>query len=48
MTIDEFKDYYATTMMNYQCMEHDIKLIYAFMCEGDIDDNFDDVEKNTL
>ena len=48
MTIDEFKNYYATTMMNYQCIEHDIKLIYAFMCEGDIDDNFDDVEKNTL
>ena len=34
--------------MYYQCMERDIKLIYAFMCAGDINDNFGDVEKNTL
>ena len=48
MTIDEFKDYYATTMMIYQCIEHDIKLIYSYMRAGDINDNFDGVEKNTL
>ncbi len=48
MDLNEFKYYYATTMMYYQCMERDIKLIYAFMCAGDINDNFGDVEKNTL
>lgn len=48
MDLNEFNYYYATTMMYYQCMERDIKLIYAFMCAGDINDNFGDVEKNTL
>lgn len=47
-TFDEFKNYYALTMFYYQCIEHDVKLIYAFMRKGDINDNFDDVEKNTL
>ena len=48
MNFDEFKDYYSLTMFYYQCIEHDIKLIYAFMCSGDINDNFGNVEKNTL
>ena len=48
MNFDEFKDYYALTMMYYQCIEHDIKLIYAFVLKGDINNNYDDIEKNTL
>ena len=29
MNIDEFKQYYSTTIMHYQRIEHDIKHIYA-------------------
>lgn len=48
MTFSQFEERYAETMMNYQCIEHDIKLIYSFMLKGDIDDNFGDIERNTL
>ena len=48
MNYSYFKDYYSLTMMNYQCIEHDVKLIYAFMCKGDIDSNYEGIENMTL
>lgn len=48
MNIDEFKQYYSTTMMHYQRIEHDIKLIYASMLEGNTNDNLDSIENKTL
>lgn len=48
MDIKTFKDYYATTMMYYQRIEHDIKLIYAFMLKGNTDDNLENIENKTL
>ena len=44
MNFEEFKNFYALTMMFYQRIEHDIKLIYAFMLKGDAGDNFDSIE----
>lgn len=34
--------------MHYQCIENDIKLIYAFMLAGAINDNFENIENKTL
>lgn len=48
MNFEEFKSFYALTMMFYQRIEHDIKLIYAFMLKGDADDNLDSIENETL
>ena len=48
MNFEEFKNFYALTMMFYQRIEHDIKLIYAFMLKGDAGDNFDSIENETL
>ena len=31
LDFEEFKKMYAETMMYYQEIEHDVKLIYAFM-----------------
>ena len=44
----EFKDKYAETMMFYQIMENDIKLIYAFMRDGDPSENYERIENMTL
>ena len=48
MNFEEFKNFYALTMMFYQRIEHDVKLIYAFMLNGDAGDNFDNIENETL
>ena len=48
MGFEKFKDYYVTTMMYYQRIEHDIKLIYAFMLKGNTDDNLESIENKTL
>ena len=44
----EFKDKYAETMMFYQIMENDIKLIYAFMKGGNPNENYEEIENKTL
>ena len=38
----------AETVMQCQRIEHDIKIIYAAMKNGDFDDNYDRVEKSPL
>lgn len=48
MNFDDFKNYYALTMMYYQRIEHDIKLIYAYMRKGNTNDNLDSIENKTL
>ena len=48
MGFETFKDYYATTMMHYQRIEHDIKLIYAFMLKGNTEDNLESIDNKTL
>ena len=48
MNFDEFKNLYALTMMSYQRIEHDIKLIYAYMLRGDADNNLENIENKTL
>lgn len=48
MGFETFKDYYATAMMHYQRIEHDIKLIYAFMLKGNTDDNLESIDNKTL
>ena len=46
--LEGFHYYVGKTIMFCQCIEHDIKLIYAGMLEGDFDENYDDIEKWTL
>ena len=48
MDFDEFKNLYALTMMSYQRIEYDIKLIYAYMLRGDADNNLENIEDKTL
>ena len=48
MDFDVFKIKYAETMLYYQRIEHDIKMIYSCMHEGDMDENFEEIEKMTL
>lgn len=48
MTRDEFKIIHSELIMQVQCIEHDLKLIYAGMLEGDFDENLDMVEKVNL
>ena len=48
MNFDEFKNLYALTMMSYQRIEHDIKLIYAYMLKGDAINNLESIENKTL
>ena len=48
MKFDEFKILHSETIMYYQVVEHDLKLIYAYMHEGDVNDNLDSVENMTL
>lgn len=48
MNFDEFKILHSETIMYYQVVEHDLKLIYAYMHEGDVNDNLDRVENMTL
>lgn len=37
MTRDKFKLIHSELIMQVQCIEHDLKLIYAGMCKGDFD-----------
>ncbi len=48
MDFNSFKVLYAEVMMNYELLEYDIKYIYSFMREGNLDDNLYMVKNNTL
>lgn len=48
MNFDEFRIKYADIMMFFQRIENDIKLIYAFMREGDVNEHYDEIENKTL
>lgn len=48
MTRDKFKLIHSELIMQVQTIEHDLKLIYAGMLEGDFDENLDLVEKANL
>ena len=48
MDFKDFKIVYAETMLYYQAIEHDIKIIYAFMKVGDVNKHFDEIENKTL
>ena len=48
MNFVDFELMYADTMLNYQRIENDIKLIYSFMSEGNVDDNYEQIENKTL
>ena len=48
MDFNKFKLMYASTMICYQAIEHDIKFIYAYMKAGDVNDHFDEIENKTL
>lgn len=46
--LHDFHSYVGETIMFCQCIEQDIKFIYAGMLEGDFDGNYEDIEKWTL
>ena len=46
--LQEFHHYVGETIMFCQCIEHNIKLIYAGMLEGDCEENYDNIKKWTL
>lgn len=48
MDFNQFKLMYASTMICYQAIEHDIKYIYAYMRVGDVNKHFDEIENKTL
>ena len=48
MDFQQFKILHSETIMYYQVVEHDLKLIYAYMRKGDVGDNLDMVETKTL
>ena len=48
MDFQQFKILHSETIMYYQVVEHDLKLIYAYMRKGDAGDNLDMVETKTL
>ena len=43
-----FKIRHSDVIMCYQLIEHDLKFIYSRMLEGDFDENFDSIKKETL
>ncbi len=43
--LQEFHYYVGETIMFCQCIEHDIKWIYAGMLRGDCDENFNTISK---
>ena len=47
-TLEKFHQLIGETIMYCQCIEHDIKLTYAGMLEGDFDKNFQEVEDKPL
>ena len=48
MTRDKFKIIHSDLIMQVQCIENDLKLIYASMHSGDFDKNLDMLEKANL
>ena len=46
--LQDFHYYVGETIMFCQCIEQDIKFIYAGMLEGDFDENYKGIEKWTL
>ena len=48
MTRDKFKLIHSELIMQVQCIENDLRLIYAAMKAGDFEDNIDDLEKANL
>ena len=48
MTRDKFKVIHSELIMQVQCIENDLRLIYAAMKSGDFEDNIDDLEKANL
>jgi len=48
MTRDKFKLIHSELVMQVQCIEYDLKLIYASMHSGDLEDNLDMLEKANL
>lgn len=47
-TLDEFHCLVGETIMYCQCIEHDIKLIYAGMLQGNFDVNLQEIEDSPL
>ncbi len=48
MTRDKFKLIHSELIMQVQCIENDLKLIYAGMHKGNFDKNFNMLEKSNL
>ena len=48
MTRDEFKVLHSELIMQVQCIENNLRIIYAAMKPGDFKDNIDDLEKANL
>ena len=48
MTRDKFKLIHSELIMQVQCIENDLKLIYAGMHSGNFDSNLDTLEKVNL
>lgn len=45
---DSFKILHSNLIMEVQCIEHDLKLIFAFMRKGNVDKNLELVETMSL
>lgn len=45
---DNFKLIHSQLIMGVQCIEHDLKLIFAFMRKGNVDKNLELVETMSL
>ncbi len=48
ISFDSFKILYSETIMYFQTIEHDVKLIYAYMHNGNINENYDYISGKTL
>lgn len=48
MVLEDFHRLVGETIMNCQCIEHDIKFIYSGMLKGNFDDNYNEVSDQTL
>lgn len=48
MELEEFHRLVGETIMFCQCIEHDIKLIYSGMLQGNFNKNYSSVETDTL
>lgn len=48
MTLDEFRLTHSRLIMQMQCIESDLRIIYAAIKTGDFAENYDDLEKANL